>query len=1164
MHYVPESPSEFLQEDPAAGRLSAAERSFHYRSAPIYLLTAAVGLLLGADLLIGFVGDATIAGYQTVFGFRLALLAAVLGAARIFYQTAEGLFEGRIGADLALTIAAFAAIGLKEYETAALVVFIALCGESIEGYTVDRARRAIRRIFDLQPKTARVLRDNRETDVPIDDVGVGELVVIRPGERIPVDGRVTVGTSSIDESALTGESFPVEKTPGSEVFTGTLNQFGALTIAAERVGDDTTLAQVVRLVSEAAEKKAPLERTADRLARLFLPAVLGIAGLTLIGWWWQTGEWTPGFRPMLGVLVVACPCPLILATPTAVMAAMAWLAKTGVVVKGSIALERLATVDTFAFDKTGTLTQGKPAIGSIRVFGRTALRGRPEQNEPAGTASEGRPTEDDLLRIAAVAERNSEHILARLIVREAESRNCDIPQPIEFSAEPGAGVVATVPATVLGDTWQKLPASGPMQEAGSSCHVLVGSRRLMESHNVDVGDDAAAALDELDAAGQMVLLVAVEKTLLGVIGVRDVPREAARPVIEELRQAAIADFAILTGDRKASADAAAAYLGLEPESVHAGLFPAEKARWIAEATKAGRHVAMVGDGINDAPALASATVGLALRRAGTESGRAGTESGPYSGVGSDIAAEAGDLVLMGDPLRPLPGLLRLSRQLVANIRQSIFLFAFGVNFLGIALSAFGVLSPVAAAVFHEISSLAVMINAMRLLWFERWHETRLGRFANRCGRIGDWAAEAFSPTKWVFRFIDHWATLLRLAVAAVLIVWLMTGLVRITPDEEALVTRFGRYETTLSPGLHWRWPPPFERIRREKTAELRSVNLGFRARRTALRGRPTFTPGTIEWTSEHTAAGYEPRPEEALIVTGDEVLVELTADVQYRISNLREYVYGADDPAGIVRTVAESAVRDVAARTPLDDILTTRRAAVRQRCLQLARQRLDGYGIGVEIVDLNLLDVHPPRDVVPAYRDVANALEEKEQYINEAHGYYASQVIKASGERGMRQLQSPRLGVAGGSVRTAAFGVAAGLPVNEAVWKSVWKTLSSRNGSHNAVEYPQLAGEAAFELMAADAKADAKLQEAKAARDRFLAMIGLFQSDPGGRMTRQELYWRTIGDVLAGRPLTILDPRAAGRKHLLLLDPNNLGGLPAMRSTFPQPEEEEPPAKKRQ
>jgi Cu+-exporting ATPase len=1150
MHYVPESPAEFLQEDPAAGRRSAAERSFHYRSAPIYLLTALVGLLLLKDLLLGFVGDETWASYRSLYGVRLALMAAVLGTARIVYQVVFQLCEGKVGADLALLIAALAAIVLKEYETAALVVFIALCGESIEGYTVDRARRAIRRIFDLQPKTARVLRDNRETDVPIDDVRVGELVVIRPGERIPVDGRVTAGASSIDESALTGESFPVEKSPGSEIFTGTLNQFGALTIAAERVGDDTTLAQVVRLVSEAAAKKAPLERTADRLARLFLPVVLGIAGLTLIGWWWQTGLWTPGFRPMLGVLVVACPCPLVLATPTAVMAAMAWLAKTGVVVKGSIALERLATVDTFAFDKTGTLTQGKPAIGSIRVFRRTDFQSVPQLSET------------ELLRIAAIAERNSEHILARLIVREAESRNCEIPHPVEFAAQPGAGVVAVVPTSSLGpsfDPWRTLPASAEDPagaegaDAGSVRHVqvLVGSRRLMESRNVEIGDDVSAALDELDAAGQMVLLVAVENTLLGVIGVRDVPREAARPVIEELRQAGIANFAILTGDRKASADAAAAFLGLEPEAVHAGLFPAEKARWIAEQTKAGRHVAMVGDGINDAPALASATVGLAL-----------------GGVGSDIAAEAGDLVLMGDPLRPLPGLLRLSRQLVANIRQSIFIFAFGLNFLGMALSAFGFLSPVAAAVFHEFASLAVMINAMRLLWFERWHETRLGRCAGYCGRIGDWAAETFSPTTWVFRFIDHWSMLVRLAVAGVLIAWLMTGLVRITPDEEALVTRFGRYETTLAPGLHWRWPPPFEQLRREKTAALRSVKLGFRQRRGRSQ-RPgrfdrTFTPGTIEWTSEHTEAGYTPRPEEALIVTADEVLVELTADVQYRISNLREYVYEADDPAGIVRTVAESAVRDVAARTRLDDILTTRRADVREQCLKLARRRLAGYRIGVEIVDLNLLDVHPPRDVVPAYRDVANALEEKEQYVNEAHGYYASRVINAGGERGMRLLQSPRLGEAGGSVRTAAFGVAAGRPVNEAVWKSVWTALSSRNGSPNSVVYPQLAGEAAFELMAADAKADAKLQDAKAARDRFLAMLGLFQSDPGGRMTRQELYWRTIGDVLADRPLTILDPKAAGRKHLLLLDPDNLGGLPAMRSTFPPPEEEEPPPKERQ
>ena len=319
-------------------------------------------------------------------------------APRILYQTLEGLFEGRVGADLALTVAALAAIILGEQMTAALVVFIALCGESIEGYTLDRAQSAIRRIFRLRPALAHVVRDGREFDLPVEEVRVGETVTIRPGERIPVDGVVTEGVSAVDQSALTGESIPADKAVGEEVFTGTLNQYGSLSVKAAKVGSETTLAKVVQLVVEATRQKTPLERTADRLARIFLPFVLGAALITLIGWRLSAGAWSDGFRPALGVLVVACPCPLILATPTAVIAAMAWLARTGVVVKGSVALERLATIDTIAFDKTGTLTRGQlqlgdifavPPLDAIRTPARGCDRGA-TQRAPLGAVDRAR------------------------------------------------------------------------------------------------------------------------------------------------------------------------------------------------------------------------------------------------------------------------------------------------------------------------------------------------------------------------------------------------------------------------------------------------------------------------------------------------------------------------------------------------------------------------------------------------------------------------------------------------------------------------------------------------------------------------------------------------------------------------------------------------------
>jgi len=335
MHYAPESPREFL---PDAGANSAGDRAaenFHYRSAPIYLLTAIVGTLIFTEFAInvvwGFTHGATSVGVTsdsdwwaklratgTILGVRLVRIAAVLGGARILYQTLDGLISGRVGADLALTIACLASILLKQDETAALVVFIALCGESIEGYTVDRAQRAIRRIFQLCPRTARVLVGDDEQEVPIEQVIVGDMVIVRPGERIPVDGAVSSGQSAVDQSALTGESVPVDKALGDKVFAGTLNQFGALRIEATQVGQQTTLAQIVEMVGQATARKASLERTADRLARWFLPVVLGVAVLTLVGWRIASGSWSAGYLPALSVLVVACPCALGLATPTAV------------------------------------------------------------------------------------------------------------------------------------------------------------------------------------------------------------------------------------------------------------------------------------------------------------------------------------------------------------------------------------------------------------------------------------------------------------------------------------------------------------------------------------------------------------------------------------------------------------------------------------------------------------------------------------------------------------------------------------------------------------------------------------------------------------------------------------------------------------------------------
>ena len=1115
MHYIPESAREFLQDDgAAAGSIPAQEAGFHYRSAPIYLLTAVVGLLLGADLLIGSVASAGVSQgtqYQVVFGFRLALLAAVLGGSRILFQSLEGLFAGRIGADLALTIACLAAILLREPVTAALVVFVALCGESIEGYTIDRAQRAIRSIFQLCPRIAHRLVDETETDVAVEELEVGDLVVVRPGERLPVDGQVHSGLSAVDQSALTGESLPIDKEPGDPVFTGTLNQFGALVVSTERTGDRSTLGQVIALVTEATRRKAPLERTADRLARLFLPAVLISALLTLVGWRFlgEAGSWESGFLPALAVLVVACPCPLILATPSAVMAAMAWLAREGVVVKGSAALEQLAAVDTFVFDKTGTLTRGEPVLGLVR------------------TAPEGGLDPDELIRIAAAAERTSEHVLARLIVNEAERRGMVVPTAESFSAQPGFGVTASLPPGALGET---------------PCTVLVGNRRLLEQHGVVIDTAVKTAINELVESGQTPILIAVDGTWVGALGVMDDPRTESATVLDQLKQIGISKVAVLTGDRPETADALVQTLPAV-DLVESELLPGDKAQWISEEESQGRRVAMVGDGVNDAPALATATVGIAL-----------------GGVGSDIAAEAGDLVLMGDPLRPLPGLLQLSRQLVRTIRQSIWLFAFGMNAVGILLGAVGLLPPAAAAVFHEFASLAVMLNALRLLWFQRWHETRCGRLTSTLAQAAARITETLSPSRLIFEAIARWRLGLKLTAATLLFAWCVSGITKVGPDEQAVVARFGNPHQDLGPGWHWRWPQPLEVVRSEKVLQIRVLPIGFRHDKPDNSDSdPGLFLAPVEWNSLHdravsdttdTPAGRDLDQsllDEAQLVTGDELLVELTAIVEFRIGNsenLRRYAFGNASPETLLRAAAESAIREVAAGASLADLMADRREDLQAQCLEATRDATASYQLGLEIVDLKLIDIHPPQQVVTAYRQVADALEERERLINEAEEYYARRLIAAAGARAISFLASTD-----SPANTAA-------DTQRSTVVSYW-SLDDPATWQMLLEGNLLSGEAAATLDSARADAADTISRAHGIADRFLKLLDATSATDGSRnVAKLHLYFQAVENALQGRPLTVLDPKATGRKHLMLTHPGS-GNLPLLAPPLGPGDDEE-------
>lgn len=1085
MHYVPESMCELLRSDPVRDAAASARREFHYRSAPLYTLTLTVAALLIVDVLQSY----QIVTWVLPLGYRWALIAALLGGARILYHTLDGVASGKFGADLALSVACLAAIALGEHQTAAIVVLISLFGESLEGYTLDRARRAFQEVFALQPPLAHLSEQGRERDIPIDDVRVHDELLVRPGERIPVDGRVIAGQSAVDESAFTGESLPVGKTIGESVYAGTLNQHGSLTIVAERVGDATQLAQMTDLVATAAARKADQERLADQWAKWFLPAVLLIAAGTFVGWWISTGSWRAGALPALAVLVVACPCPLVLATPCAVMAALSWLAKRGVLVKGSAALERLSQATMFVFDKTGTLTRGQVELGDI-------------------VATEGL-SDTEVLQLAAIAERRSEHLFARVLVTAAEARGVSLPAPYQFVAHPGAGVVATLRSTSLAliaqDRWTS-------REQPVDRRIIVGNAQQFTESDCSISEEVANAAERLASQGQSVLFVGVDDHCIGVIGVRDAVRTESGAVLQRLKELGIGHLAVLTGDRAQPAAAVLQELGnIGDYAVEQT--PAQKAEWIAQRKQQGERVVMVGDGVNDAPALALADVGIVVARSG-----------------ADLAAEAGDVILLSDPMAALPGLLELSRSLVQNIRISMLGFAAGVNGLGVLACVAGWLDPVTAALFHEVASLGVMINALRLLWFRESPAHQNDEQPTSIAwdawleRIATW----LSPSAWVYALVSRWRLTVQLVGSVVVLVWLCSQIVCLSADQQAVVSRFGRYHATLDAGWHWCWPWPLESVIIERPAALRSVVLGDVLTST------NFENDTIEWTSEHQDSNSDGLTPTGLLLTADEVLVDVTAEVQYRIRDLPTYVFRTGKtPEPILLAELESVLRDLAAQYGLDDWLTDRRSALEQQVTEILRTRVDQLNLGIELVDVQMLDVHPPRPVVADYRDVANALEQEEQWRHAAESDAERVLINAIGEAAWTRWQPH---------------IDAEKPISSEFWHTWLQPMGDQ--PH------QLSGDSAALWENATATAAERVAIAREQTSRLQALRSPYQAHP--QLTWMQLYWPQVLEKLQGRPITIVDPAAADRQQWWIRPAGERDSQPALvipESPIPNPTE---------
>lgn len=580
-------------------------------------------------------------GVQSSWGVALALTALVLSGLPIIWGAYKGLMQRQVNVDELVSLAIIACLIEGEFLTAAVVSFVMVFGAMLEEATSNSARKAVESLVSLSPDTATVIADGQMQTVPVAEIKVGDLLLVKPGERIPVDGVVKKGITSVDESSMTGEPIPREKGVGDEMYAGTLNQNGVVEIQTTNIGEDSTLGKVIKLVSKAEAHKPQAVKLIDRYARWFTPTILVAAGVT----WWITGE----AGRAITVLIVGCPCALILAAPTAIVASIGRAAKSGILVKGGLFLEETGRANTVLFDKTGTLTEGEPRVDEI--YGVAGI-------EPS-----------EVLARAACVEQNSTHPLAKAVLRAAHYAKINICPVEEMVTEIGRGVRARV--------------QGRLVEVGSGC--LTGG---------DIPEILCSNLENIKENGTTPLLVYEEGRALGVISVADHIRPTARQMVQNLRSLGIEKIGLLSGDHEKAAIPVADSVGLT--DAWAGLKPEDKLRMIEDFQAKGQVVVYVGDGINDAPALARANVGIAM-----------------GGVGTDVALETADIVLMHDDISKLPFLVQLSRRTLKIIKWNI---AFGLIFNAVAVlaSGGGFLTPIMGALVHNIGSVLVVLSSASL------------------------------------------------------------------------------------------------------------------------------------------------------------------------------------------------------------------------------------------------------------------------------------------------------------------------------------------------------------------------------------------------------------------------------------------------------------------
>jgi Cu+-exporting ATPase len=538
------------------------------------------------------------------------------------------------------------------FDVSAVVISFVLLGKYLETKTKGKTSAVIKKLLELRPKRATLLIDGREKEVPIELIQVGDIMFVRPGEKIPTDGIVIEGHSAVDESMVTGESIPVEKKPGDEVIGGTVNREGALKIKATKIGNDTFLAQVVKLVEEAVSSKPPIQKIVDMVAGRFALLVIGIAIATFSVWYFFLGApISKALINMVAVLVVACPCALGLATPTAVMVGMGKGAEYGTIIKSGEALELAGKLDVLIFDKTGTLTKGSPEVTDVVPLITLDI-----------STNGGKDAANEILRLAAIAEKNSEHPLAKAIMKAADEKGIKIEEPDDFISIPGKGAWASY----------------------NGHSILIGSLRLLKEEGVDMNGHERIA-NELMEQGKTVVAIALNNKLVGLVGIMDTPRPEAKIALEEVRRMGI-KVGMITGDNERTAKAVGRMLSID--MVLANVLPGAKAKELKKLQEQGYKVGMVGDGVNDAPALTQADVGFAI------------------GSGTDIAIEAGDIILIRDDLRDVVAAIQLSKRTIRQVKENLF-WAFIYNTILIPIAAMGLLYPALAGIAMALSSVSV-------------------------------------------------------------------------------------------------------------------------------------------------------------------------------------------------------------------------------------------------------------------------------------------------------------------------------------------------------------------------------------------------------------------------------------------------------------------------